>query len=106
MIDKIIDFEDKFYDWLLDNHNKFFKDRYGLEIFLCKAIIRVMNFLKEKGNHKFVQNALITIIILFNDIFPDFYNFTGEDVRKLSIEKKEQLIELLRSEIKITGTYL
>ena len=58
-----------------------------------------MQILNNDKNKKFVQNALILIIALFNDYQPDFILKRGKDINELSNQEREKIDEILRKEL-------
>ncbi|TFG21873.1 MAG: hypothetical protein EU532_14865 [Promethearchaeota archaeon] len=93
------DFESEFYNEILSQISKFSNNRQKVLHFICHKIIELMKMLNEDENKKFVQNALILIIALFEDCQPDFILEKGKDINEISNQEREILGEILRGEL-------
>ena len=74
------------------------KDPITIETWKDKAIVKIMNVLKDPKNKRWLQNALIILLSLFDDNPPDLYSNIGKKVEILSDEEKEQVISKLKEE--------
>ena len=93
------DYESEFYNEITFQILKFSNDRQKILHFICHKIIELMQILNNDKNKKFVQNALILIIALFNDYQPDFILKRGKDINELSNQEREKIDEILRKEL-------
>lgn len=76
------------------------KDPISIETWKDKAIVKIMNVLKDPKNKRWVQNALIILLSLFDDRPPDLYDNIGREVKLLSDNEKEDVISKLKVEFK------
>ena len=76
------------------------KDPISIETWKDKAIVKIMNVLKDPQNKRWVQNALIILLSLFDDTSPDLYSSMGEKVKRLSDKEKQKVISKLKEEFK------
>lgn len=74
------------------------RDPITIETWKDKAIVKIMNVLKDPNNRRWVQNALIILLSLFDDTSPDLYDNLGKDIKILSTSEKKQVISKLKEE--------
>ena len=74
------------------------KDPISIETWKDKAILKIMNVLKDPKNKRWVQNALIILLSLFDDNPPNLYDNLGKNINILSTKEKEQVIIRLKEE--------
>ena len=74
------------------------KDPITIETWKDKAIVKIMNVLKDPKNKRWVQNALIILLSLFDDKPPDLYSNIGKKVEIISDKEKEDVISKLKEE--------
>jgi hypothetical protein len=77
------------------------KDPISIETWKDKAILKIMNMLKDPKNKRWVKNALIILLSLFDDKPPDLYSNLGKKVKNLSNEETEQVISKLKDEFSL-----
>ena len=69
-----------------------------LEMWKCRAIIELMNTWNGK-NKTFIINALILIMALSNNSYPDYDFYQGMDIAKLSVNDREACASIMESEL-------
>ena len=77
------------------------KDPITIETWKDKAIVKIMKVLKDPKNKRWVQNALIILLTLFDDNPPDLYSNIGNNVKILSDEERQQVISKLKEEFTV-----
>ncbi|MBY8985770.1 MAG: hypothetical protein KGD65_11915 [Candidatus Lokiarchaeota archaeon] len=92
------DFELDCYLQILDYFQKDKANKEITEIWKNQSFIELMRLLEQKTNKDLVKNAIILILILFEDIPPDIYNNRGVDINRISIEERKSLIAGLEEE--------
>ena len=92
------DFELDCYLKILDYFQKDKANKEITEIWKNQSYIELMRLLEQKTNKDLVKNAIILILILFEDIPPDIYNNRGVDINRISIEERKSLIAGLEEE--------
>ena len=73
-------------------------NRETAEIWKDKSFIELMKVLKRTRKKKFVKNAIILILSLFDHIPPDTYNKKGIIVNSLANGDKLSYVNILKSE--------
>ncbi|MFX1296952.1 MAG: hypothetical protein ACFFD2_19120 [Promethearchaeota archaeon] len=68
------------------------------EIWKNQSIIQLMNILEQTQDRKFVANALILLLSLFEDFPPDNYNSRGDNIKRISEKDKKSILLKLRNE--------
>lgn len=68
------------------------------EIWKNQSLIELMKLFVQKKNRDIVTNALILLLILFEDIPPDTYSNQGVDIKGISREERKFLIAGLKAE--------
>ncbi len=92
------EFELEFYLKIVDFFQKENANSETQEIWKNKSIIELMDLLKKTQNYKFVANALIVLLSLFENEPPDLYTNKGNNINKISDEDKKLLISELKNE--------
>ena len=92
------DFELDCYLQILDYFQKDKLNKENTEIWKNQSFIELMRLLEQKTNKDLVKNAIILMLILFEDIPPDIYNNRGVDINRISIEERKSLIAGLEEE--------
>lgn len=92
-------FESEFYNGIISQVLTFSNNRQKILHFICHKIIELMKILNENEDKKFVENALILIIALFEDYQPDYILKKGKDINNISSQEREVVDEILRGEL-------
>ena len=93
--------EEDCYTKIINLFLKIGRDPIAIETWKDKAIVKIMNVLKDPKNKRWVQNALIILLSLFDDNPPDLYSSIGEKVKILSDEEKEDVISKFKEELNL-----
>lgn len=92
------EYELAFYTKIINYFQKGNLEFRNTEIWRSKAIIELMELFKRTRNRKFVTNALIILISLFEDTSPDVYDNLGKNINQISKEEKTILMTELKDE--------
>ncbi|MFX1311495.1 MAG: hypothetical protein ACFFHD_02640 [Promethearchaeota archaeon] len=68
------------------------------EIWKSQSLIELMKFLDYSHNKKFVANAIVLILSLFEDTTPDMYDNRGVDINQIPDKDRRSLITELKNE--------
>ncbi|MBY9009451.1 MAG: hypothetical protein KGD74_06265 [Candidatus Lokiarchaeota archaeon] len=92
------DCELDYYLSIIDFYQNQNTDRETTEIWRNKSFIELMKVLKRTRNKKFVKNAIILILSLFDQTPPDSYTNRGIQVNSLTNGDKLFYVNILKSE--------
>lgn len=92
------EFELEFYLKIVDHFQEKNVNPETREIWINNSIIELMKLLKQTQNKKFVSNAMILLLSLFEDIPPDLCSNRGHHINKISKKDKKFLISELKNE--------
>ncbi|MFW9989123.1 MAG: hypothetical protein ACFFC3_10740 [Candidatus Odinarchaeota archaeon] len=92
------EFELEFYLKIVDFFQKENTNSENKEIWKNKSIIELMNLLKQTQDYKFIANALILLLSLFEHEPPDLYANRGYHINNISEKDKRILISELKNE--------
>lgn len=98
LINNSEEYELAFYTKIINYFQKGNFEFRKTEIWRSKAIIELMELFKRTRNRKFVTNALLLLISLFEDTSPDVYDNLGKDINQISQEEKKIFIAELKDE--------
>ena len=90
------DFE--YFSQIIESYQNHFSCEDELEMWRCRTIIELMNSWNGK-NKTFITNALILIMALSENRYPDYTFYQGLDTAKLSVEDREACAIILGHEL-------
>lgn len=91
--------EGEFYDHLFQNFNSLRNKSNKIELWKNQQITKLMNSIHDKDDSKFVQNALIVIMALFDEYLIDSFHIKSKNIKELNVIKKEVVLSILKEEI-------
>ena len=74
------------------------KDTTSIEIWKDKAIIKIMQKLKDPKNENWLRNALIILLSLFDNKPADLYSNLGVNTKKISSNERKNIFSELKKE--------
>ena len=86
------------YTKIINLFKKISKDSITIETWKDKTIIKLMKVLRRRENKRWVKNALIILLSLFDDNPPDLFSSLGNNIELLSNKEKEEVVSKLREE--------
>ena len=92
--------EGEFYDQLFQNFNSLHNEsNIRAELWKNQQITQLMKNLHNKDDSRFIQNALIVIMALFDEYLIDSFHQKSKNVKELNDGKKEAVVSILKDEL-------
>ena len=91
--------EGEFYDHLFHNFYSLRNESNQIEIWKNRQITELMKNLHNRDDSRFIQNALIVIMALFDEYLKDSFHLKSKNIKELNDGKKETVISILKDEI-------
>ncbi len=91
--------EGEFYDHLFQSFYSLRNESNNIELWKNQQITELMKNLHHKDDSRFIQNALIVIMALFDEYLIDSFHLKSKNIKELNEGKKETIISILKDEI-------
>ena len=91
--------EGEFYDHLFQSFYSLRHESNEIELWKNQRITELMKNLHNKDDSRFIQNALIVIMALFDEYLMDSFHFQSKNMKELNDGKKKTVISILKDEI-------